>query len=60
VKEVVVTSGGGANVLDDLREQCARVNAKIDSMAEDLRSVKVRLTSVESEIVAGQSFTNQR
>ncbi len=55
-----MTSGGGANVLDDLREQCARVNAKIDSMAEDLRSVKVRLTAVESEIVAGQSFTNQR
>ncbi len=45
-----MTDGSETDVLGYLREQFARVNANIDSMAEDLRSVKVRLTAVESEI----------
>jgi hypothetical protein len=37
------------NVLDYLREQFARVNAKLDRLASDVSDLKVRMTSVEAQ-----------
>ena len=42
-------SGSGADVPDYLREQFARVNAKLDRMQGDLDNLKVRMSAAEAE-----------
>jgi len=42
-------SGSDNEVLDFLREQFARVNAKLDLLTGDVANLKVRITGLEAE-----------
>jgi predicted nucleic acid-binding Zn-ribbon protein len=48
------------NVLDYLREQFARVHVKLDRLSDDVGNLKVRMTSVESQVaLIHGDFANQ-
>jgi predicted nucleic acid-binding Zn-ribbon protein len=48
------------NVLDYVREQFARVHVKLDRLSDDVGNLKVRMTSVESQVaLIHGDFANQ-
>lgn len=54
------TMSDAPNVLDYLREQFARVHVKLDRLSDDVGNLKVRMTSVESQVaLIHGDFANQ-
>jgi predicted nucleic acid-binding Zn-ribbon protein len=60
VAERVKVMSDTPTVLDYLREQFARVHIKLDRLTDDVANLKVRMTSVETQVaLLHGDFANQ-